>query len=167
MAWLVLRAFSCAHIDDGSRVVLALRGSGARGVLPFSAELPAGARHPRREIRTAAAAGDVLSHPLGSRRGGCRSALPPTPLVRCNRPHLRGHPHPTATHLPARPAHPCAPAYGAPDEPEVVAPLAEASLAVVLIELAGARRIFMCGCGGAVVGRGIDWCWGNVIGVRA
>lgn len=32
---------------------------------------------------------------------------------------------------------------------------------------AGARRIFMCGCGGAVVGRGIDWCWGNVIGVRA
>jgi len=36
VAWLVLRAFSSAHIDDDSRVVLALRSSGARGVLPFS-----------------------------------------------------------------------------------------------------------------------------------
>ena len=107
----------------------------------------------------AAAAGDVLSHPLGSRRGGCRSALPPTPLVRCNRPHLRGHPHPTATHLPARPAHPCAPAYGAPDEPEVVAPLAEASLAVVLIELALVE--FSC------VGAAGQWWAGASIGAGA
>ena len=36
VAWLVLRAFSSTHIDDDSRVVLALRSSGARGVLPFS-----------------------------------------------------------------------------------------------------------------------------------
>ena len=113
----------------------------------------------------AAAAGDVLSHPLGSRRGGCRSALPPTPLVRCNHPHLRSHPHPTATHASARLAHPCAPRYGAPDEPEVVAPLAEASLAVVLIEPPAEENFMLRG--GAVVGRGIDWCWGNVIGVRA
>ena len=35
VAWLVLRAFSSTHIDDDSRVVLALRSSGARGVLPF------------------------------------------------------------------------------------------------------------------------------------
>eukprot|EP01046_Picozoa_sp_COSAG06_P096682 COSAG06_NODE_42792_length_378_cov_1.096774_1_plen_49_part_01 len=33
-------AFSCAPTDDGSHTVLALRGSGARGVLPFLAELP-------------------------------------------------------------------------------------------------------------------------------
>ena len=126
---------------------------------PFSGELPVGARHPRREIRAAAAAGDVLSHPLGSRRGGCRSALPPTPLVRCNHPHLRSHPHPTATHASARPAHPCAPAYGAPDEPEVVAPLAEASLAVVLIELAPVE--FSC------VGAAGQWWAGASIGAGA
>ena len=76
--------------------------------------------------------------------------------------HLR-----SLAHASARSAHPRAPAYGAADEPEVVAPLAEASLVELLIELAGARRIFMCGCGGAVVGRGIDWCWGNVIGACA
>ena len=45
--------------------------------------------------------------------------------------HLR-----SLAHASARSAHPRAPAYGAADEPEVVAPLAEASLAVVLIELA-------------------------------
>jgi hypothetical protein len=47
---------------------------------------------------------------------------------------------------------------------EVVAPLAEAPLVVVLIELV--EENFMLR-GGAVVGRGIDWCWGNVIGARA
>jgi hypothetical protein len=47
---------------------------------------------------------------------------------------------------------------------EVVAPLAEAPLVVVLIELV--EENFMLR-GGAVVGRGIDWCWGNVIGVCA
>jgi hypothetical protein len=36
----VLKAFSCAHIGDDSRVVLALRGSGARGVLPFLPSFP-------------------------------------------------------------------------------------------------------------------------------
>ena len=50
------------------------------------------------------------------------------------------------------------------DEPEVVAPLAEASLVVVLIE--PAEENFMLRSG-AVVGRGIDLCWGNAIGVRA
>jgi len=79
--------------------------------------------------------------------------------VRCNHPHLRGHPHPTATHLPARPAHPCAPRYGAPDEPEVVAPLAEASLAVVLIELALVE--FSC------VGAAGQWWAGASIGAGA
>jgi hypothetical protein len=53
-------------------------------------------------------------------------------------------------------------------EPEVVAPLAEAALAVVLLLIELALVEFcMCGCGGAVVGRDIDWCWGNAIGVRA
>eukprot|EP01046_Picozoa_sp_COSAG06_P118410 COSAG06_NODE_65575_length_256_cov_1.414013_1_plen_30_part_10 len=28
-------AFSCAHTDEGSRTALPLRGSGARGFLPF------------------------------------------------------------------------------------------------------------------------------------
>ena len=45
-----------------------------------------------------------------------------------------------------------------------MAPLAEAQLVVVLIE--PAEENFMLR-GGAVVGRGIDWCWGNAIGVGA
>jgi hypothetical protein len=92
------------------------------------------------------------------------ASLPPTPLART----LVRRRIPSATtnrHPPTHPAHvhPCAPAT--PDEPEVVAaPLAEALL-VLLIE--PAEENFMCGCGGAAVGRGIDLCWGNVIGVCA
>jgi hypothetical protein len=68
--------------------------------------------------------------------------------------HLR-----SLAHASARPAHPCAPAYGAPDEPEVVAPLAEASLAVVLIELALVE--FSC------VGAAGQWWAGASIGAGA
>ena len=90
-------------------------------------------------------------------------SLPRTPLVRRTRPHFGRHPHHTRypTCAPAPRIH----ARPPPDEPEVVAPLAEASLAVVLIEPPAEENFMLRG--GAVVGRGIDWCWGNVIGVCA
>ena len=165
MAWLVLRAFSCAHIDDGSRVVLALRGSGARGVLPFSAELPAGARHPRREIRGGGGGRRSFASSRFSARwlSLCPAANPP----RAVQPPAPPRPPAPNRHPPARPPR-------ASMRPRLRRAgraggrgAAGGGVARRGADRAGARRIFMCGCGGAVVGRGIDWCWGNVIGVRA
>ena len=84
-------------------------------------------------------------------------SLPRTPLVRRTRPHFGRHPHHTRypTCAPAPRIH----ARPPPDEPEVVAPLAEASLAVVLIELALVE--FSC------VGAAGQWWAGASIGAGA
>ena len=98
---------------------------------------------------------------VASRRGGgCLSAAHPPRAP--HPPALRSPPAPTR-YLTCAPA-PRIHARPPPDEPEVVAPLAE-SLAAVLIEPPAEENFMLRG--GAVVGRGIDWCWGNVIGVRA
>ena len=65
----------------------------------------------------------------------------------------------SSLHASARSAHPRAPAYGAADEPEVVAPLAEASLVELLIELALVE--FSC------VGAAGQWWAGASIGAGA
>lgn len=128
------------------------------------------ARRPALSAELPAARG-ILGGRLGRRRqretffrilsvlGAVAVALPCRQPPSCNRPHLCGRPHLTATHASARPAHPCAPRYGAPDEPEVVAPLAEASLVVVLIELALVE--FSC------VGAAGQWWAGASIGAGA
>ena len=96
---------------------------------------------------------------VASRRGGgCLSAAHPPRAP--HPPAPRSPPTPTRR-PPARPP-PRIHARPPPDEPEVVAPLAEASLVVVLIELA--EENFMLRSGAVM---GIDWCWGNAIGVGA
>jgi hypothetical protein len=146
----VLMACSCAPTDDGSRTALATRGSGARGFLPFLAELPwrrgiLGGR----ERSPRGGGGDVLCRSRSTSRRRPPYRQPPSRAPSCGDAYPLQPP--TATHLPAR-RHPCAPAT--PNEPEAVAPLAEASLVVVqLIELA-LVEFFMCGCGGAGAGQG-------------
>ena len=81
---------------------------------------------------------------------------PPSRAPSCGDAHPLQPPTATHPHHPA-PAHPCAPTT--PDEPEVVAPLAEAPLVVVLIELALVE--FSC------VGAAGQWWAGASIGAGA
>ena len=67
------------------------------------------------------------------------------------------HTHHPLSHLRHSPTHPPAPriharaCYGAGHEPEVVAPLADAPLVLVVLLIEPAEENFMCGCG--AVGR--------------
>eukprot|EP01046_Picozoa_sp_COSAG06_P046893 COSAG06_NODE_6717_length_2812_cov_9.889053_1_plen_240_part_00 len=140
-------AFPCAYAGGNRRALLSLRGSGSARRPAFHRELPRGARH----------LGGRASPWRRGRRSFASSRFSARRLSLCRPPPSRGAPartsvatrHLTAARPCARPAHPCAPAT--PDEPEVVAPLAEASLVVVLIE--PAEENFMLR-GGAVVGPG-------------
>jgi len=140
-----------------SRVVPALRGSVRAASCRFPTSFPGAC------ILggiSGGGGGDVLSHPLGSRRRrNCRSLL-------CRQPP-RSPPLPTPPrppdHPPTRPPpriHPCAPpaTYG---EPEVVAPLAEVALAVVLLLIEPALVEFSC------VGAAGQWWAGASIGAGA
>eukprot|EP01046_Picozoa_sp_COSAG06_P043458 COSAG06_NODE_5693_length_3315_cov_330.218216_2_plen_150_part_00 len=148
-------ACSCAPTDDGSHTVPATRGSGARVVsCPLSPSFPGGVASSAGESVPREATTETFCVALASRRGGCLSTLPPTPLARTlvwGRTPLTTTNHHPPTTLPPR-IHACP--LTAPDEPEVVAPLVEASL-VVLIELALVE--FPCvGVVGQCVGRGTD-----------
>ena len=131
MAWLVLRAFSCAHIDDGSRRwswPFAARVRAAS--CPFPSELPAGARHPSAgrafpEVETFC---EALC--CDQKLVAAAVSLPPTPLVRGRTPST-----PTTHHPRICPPHATTRAHlvAQPDELEVVAPLVVAQPELDLI----------------------------------
>ena len=93
--------------------------------------------------------GDVLCRILSLLGAAVVVALlyrpPPSNPAHTHHPlsHLR-----SLAHASARPAHPCArPLRRAGHEPEVVAPLADAPLVLVVLLIEPAEENFMCGCG--------------------
>jgi hypothetical protein len=145
VAWLVLRAFSCAHIDDGSRRwswPFAARVRAAS--CPFPSELPAGARHPSAgrafpEVETFC---EALC--CDQKLVAAAVSLPPTPLVRGRTPST-----PTTHHPRICPPHATTRAHlvAQPDELEVVAPLVVAQPELDLIgQTAGLCAILLLEC---------------------
>jgi hypothetical protein len=144
VAWLVLRAFSCAHIDDGSRVSWPFAARVRAASCPFPSELPAGARHPSAgrafpEVETFC---EALC--CDQKLVAAAVSLPPTPLVRGRTPST-----PTTHHPRICPPHATTRAHlvAQPDELEVVAPLVVAQPELDLIgQTAGLCAILLLEC---------------------